>query len=454
MPTRVPVQFMTLSGGFKGTDQTVEIMSQLAMGPYGARSPKIQASAVKILRAAGVQPKDYVTEMVALHNYVRDRIRYTRDVIGQETLYPPEYVMYQTQAGDCDDMSMLVAALVGSVGIPTRFKVIGQTPGSYSHVYLEAKPKDTWIPLDPIMRDKPAGWEAPASTAVISKTFPENTPDGLDTSMTRNVNGLGYHIADQRMVSHLSEDPGQAPPSPNYVQMDSMLDTDLPIESISNNQPAFPQNAHYDRVPAPTLMSRGPRLMDNTQVPAWAYARMQQDMDDQAAVENAAMAPMNGLGDLMGPNDIAAMSNMRVNGEMLSPNMQRPALAQTPEGIDTMFGRRGLVVRSDTGDRIIYHGLTALSERPPINPVRGLAGDQPGGALPGMGRLAGRNLGYLGHRGMNGPGMAALADDASGSPAPALVAAPAPTSGMSTATMGGLALLGVGVYMFLKRRRA
>jgi len=452
---QVPVRFMTLSGGFQGTDQTVALMSQLAMGPYGARSPKIQASAVKILKAAQVAPKDYTSEMVAIHNWVRDNIRYTRDVVGQETLYPPEYVMYQTQAGDCDDMSMLVAALCGSVGIPTRFKVIGQTPGSYSHVYLEARPQNDWIPLDPIMANKPAGWEAPASTAVISKTFPENTPDGLDTSMTRNMNGLGYYIGDQRMVSHLSEDPGQAPPSPNYVSMDSMLDTDLPIESISNNQPAFPQNANA-RVMGATLQRRGPQLMDNTQVPAWAYARMQQDQDDQYAAEHAAMAPMQGLGDLMGPDELAGIGHLAKLGDPVSPNMQRPALAQTPEGIDTQFGRRALVVRSDTGDRIIYHGLTALSERPPIAPVRGLAGMQRSGALPGMGRLAGRNLGYLGSRGMNGPGMGALADDAAGAPVVTGTAAPqAPTSHpFSGATVAGLALLGLGAYLFLKRKSA
>jgi len=66
---QVPVRFMTLSGGFVGTDQTVALMSQLAMGPYGARSPKIQASAVKILKAAQVAPKDYTSEMVAIHNW-------------------------------------------------------------------------------------------------------------------------------------------------------------------------------------------------------------------------------------------------------------------------------------------------------------------------------------------------------------------------------------------------
>lgn len=444
---QVPVQYMTLSGGFAGTDQTVALMSQIAMGPYGSRSPKINQLAVQILKSARVRGKDYIGEMVAIHNWVRDNIRYTRDVVGQETLYPPEYVAFTTQAGDCDDMSMLEAALLGSVGIPTRFKVLGQSPGSYSHVYLQARPGATqWISLDPIMSDKPAGWEAPPETRVISKTFPENTPDGLDTTMTRNMNGLGYHIADQRMVSHLSPDPGQAPPSPNYVSMDSMLDTDLPIESITNNQPAFPQNAHGNRVPPPTLQWRGAPLDNRSQMPAWAYARMQQDQNDQDSMEHAAMAPMNGLADLMGPDQLAALGDMAVNMEPVQGNMQRPSLAQVPEGIDTMFGRRGLVMRGDTGDRIIYHGLTALNERPPISAVKGLAGVVRSGALPGMG--------YLGGRFLSGPGLADLGDDAAPAPAPVAVYAAPASSGASAQTLLGIGLLALGGYLFLKRRRA
>src|ERR1700734_2463733 len=113
----VPVSFQTLPGGFQGTDDTVAKMQELAPGPWGSRSPKIHALALNIVNAAQVDEKDYVGEMVAIHNYVRDTIRYTRDVAGQETLYPPEEVAFNSQAGDCDDKCMLEAALLGAIGI-------------------------------------------------------------------------------------------------------------------------------------------------------------------------------------------------------------------------------------------------------------------------------------------------------------------------------------------------
>lgn len=51
--------------------------------------------------------------------------------------------------GDCDDASMLVAALLKSVGINVRFKAIGKlSDGSFSHVFAEYQTPDGWIPLD------------------------------------------------------------------------------------------------------------------------------------------------------------------------------------------------------------------------------------------------------------------------------------------------------------------
>ena len=136
----VPIQFMQVPNGFRGTDATVRLMSQLSHGRYGSRSPKIRALAINILRTRGVPEKQYKAEMNALYEWVRDNIRYTRDVAGQETLCPPEEIAFNSQAGDCDDKSVLLAGLLGSVGIATRYKTIGVTPTSYSHVYIQARP--------------------------------------------------------------------------------------------------------------------------------------------------------------------------------------------------------------------------------------------------------------------------------------------------------------------------
>lgn len=424
----VPVYYTLLSDGFRGTDQTVAIMRKLVTGQWGMRSPKIRALAINILRGAGVPEKDYAAEANALFVWVRDNIRYTKDVVGQETLCPPEEIAFNTRAGDCDDKAMLLVALLGAVGTQSRFKVIGVTPGQYSHVYLEALINGQWVPMDPIMARnvvsgmaaKPMGWEAPKAMVKVSKVFADNVPQG--NPMARSMNGLGY-IADNRIVSFLEPDPQNEPPAEGYVLMDSMLDTDLPIEAISNNMPAFPQNGAYPdgRMPAPGLPRMGARLRDQRLPSAAVSARIQADEAAQAAAEWQAGNPMNGLHDVMTP-DMLSDVGAGIHDARPQANMQRPALAQTPEGIDTMFGRRALVMRGDKGDRIIYRGLMALNERPPIRTVRGTAGlgADPSGSLPGMG-----HFGYLAGRGMSGPGMADLADDAQAPAAPVVVAAPA-----------------------------
>jgi hypothetical protein len=113
----VPVEYRLLEDGFRGTDSTVELMRQLTTGQYGSRSPKIRALAINILKQARVPEKNYPAEMVAIHNWVRDNIRYTRDVHGQETLCPPEEIAFNTKSGDCLDGDTRLLT-------PTGFKAI------------------------------------------------------------------------------------------------------------------------------------------------------------------------------------------------------------------------------------------------------------------------------------------------------------------------------------------
>ena len=178
----------TLSTGKRGTAETVAIMARLAMGRWGARSERIRALALAILRQAGVPGKAYEAEVAAIHRWMQTTIRYTRDPVGQETVQTPEHTAFVLQAGDCDDFSVLEAALLGALGHPTRFVTIGYTPRAFSHVYLEVQVRGRWIPLDPIMADKPVGWEAPGP--VLRKVFPINRADGFDPA-AENLDGLG-----------------------------------------------------------------------------------------------------------------------------------------------------------------------------------------------------------------------------------------------------------------------
>src|SRR5271168_89229 len=95
----IDVIYGTLAPGEEGVDTTVQTMSKLAKGIWGSRSPRIRAKAINIINAADVADKDYYGMAEAIHNWVRDQIRYVRDPIGaddqgftvnQETLSTPE----------------------------------------------------------------------------------------------------------------------------------------------------------------------------------------------------------------------------------------------------------------------------------------------------------------------------------------------------------------------------
>jgi len=91
--------------------------------------------------------KNWSLQAAAVHAFVRDRIRYTRDVRGVETLQTPIQTLRLGQ-GDCDDKSMLVAALLESIGHPTRFVAVGFTPGTFSHVFPQTKIGGKWVTLE------------------------------------------------------------------------------------------------------------------------------------------------------------------------------------------------------------------------------------------------------------------------------------------------------------------
>ncbi len=193
----IPVSRSILSQGEKGIDETVEKMVDMAKGEYGARSAKIRALAINILNRAHVANKDYYGMIEAVHNWVRDTIRYIKDPIGQETLSFPEETAFNSKAGDCDDMTILEMGILGSLGIQSYPVVVGTQPGRYSHVYLHAlvppgkgRYAGKTIAADPIMREWSLGKEAPAHTVKAKKLYSELA--GLDMDLGAYATGPAY----------------------------------------------------------------------------------------------------------------------------------------------------------------------------------------------------------------------------------------------------------------------
>lgn len=137
-----------------GTHETLKIMGGLVK--QFKRDPMIRDTAISL--TAHLRPRDWTGQVRVLYEYVRDQIRYTRDVLGVETIQTPPVTM-DLEAGDCDDKSTLLAALLQSIGHPTRFVATGyRSLQSFSHVYVETLLGERWVPLDPTTT-KPFGWE-------------------------------------------------------------------------------------------------------------------------------------------------------------------------------------------------------------------------------------------------------------------------------------------------------
>lgn len=105
-----------------------------------------------------VPPKDYRGEISAIQQWVKDNIRYTRDVWNVETLKDPIALLNSAQ-GDCDDQALLVAALAASVGFEPRFHAIGFRPYEFEHVFAEVRlgGPNSWVSVE-TTEPVPIGW--------------------------------------------------------------------------------------------------------------------------------------------------------------------------------------------------------------------------------------------------------------------------------------------------------
>lgn len=141
-----------------GKDGIIETMRQMRrIVREWKKSMIIRNLALQLV--SDLPSKKWSAEINALFFFVQNNIRFVRDINGVETLQTPDVTLTLGQ-GDCDDQSILLAALLESIGHPARFVAVGFSPEFYEHVFVESKLGVGWIPLDPTEKH-PAGWYPP-----------------------------------------------------------------------------------------------------------------------------------------------------------------------------------------------------------------------------------------------------------------------------------------------------
>lgn len=134
---------LTISNGANGTRETLKLMTDITR-TFKA-TPAIRELALKL--TANLPQKKWLAEVRAIHRFVRDHVRYVKDIRGVETIQTPVQTL-RLGCGDCDDKAILAASLLESIGHPTRFKAVGFSRGHFAHVYPETRIGGRWVSVE------------------------------------------------------------------------------------------------------------------------------------------------------------------------------------------------------------------------------------------------------------------------------------------------------------------
>lgn len=141
-----------IPNGESGTRATLKAMGEIVNQYKKVRA--VRELALRIIQ--DVPAKRWRLEVQAIFDFVKSNIRYTKDVRGVETLHSPIQLLRLKQ-GDCDDMSILAASLLESIGHPTRFCAVGINGSNFCHVFAQTKIGGKWVTLECTKEDYSLG---------------------------------------------------------------------------------------------------------------------------------------------------------------------------------------------------------------------------------------------------------------------------------------------------------
>lgn len=184
-------------GWYRGTDRhRVKLLRRMAK-EYG-RDPRMRAFVVKhVLAPAGVTfpSRQFKAQARAILSWVQGNIAYLNE--PGELIQSPWQTL-KVASGDCDDGSLLIAAMAESIALGNRFILGGKTSSGRSVRWAEGKPQPGGGPkYFHIFVD--LGWPALKPTTWMSAESTMNVPLGHDVtrhgvpaSVARGVDVSGW----------------------------------------------------------------------------------------------------------------------------------------------------------------------------------------------------------------------------------------------------------------------
>jgi len=173
-PVRVAVTWQPAEDELR-TASTVELMARYIREDSHDEAVRAAADACVAGISAGSTAERIRREAEAIWRCVKEHVEFVPDSATAELagypedtealIRPADLIRMPRPRGDCDDFTMLLAAMLRSRGIPVALRTVAADPHHpdvYSHVYVVAYSPDGEIPLDASHGPHP-GWEPPAA---------------------------------------------------------------------------------------------------------------------------------------------------------------------------------------------------------------------------------------------------------------------------------------------------
>ena len=115
----------------------------------GSQDPFIRELTINILKAYGTREKDAMDEISAIFDWVKRNIKYVKDVICRDSYHTAARIV-KMQVADCDDFTILLNSMLGSIGYQTGARIITVDPAKgFHHIYSIIRiPQGRWVALD------------------------------------------------------------------------------------------------------------------------------------------------------------------------------------------------------------------------------------------------------------------------------------------------------------------
>lgn len=158
-------KIVTIGTGSRGIYNTLKVMRGVIIDSNNRHFTRELALSI----ISGCQPHNYKCEAERIQQYIHSRILYVRDIKGVETIATPEKTV-EYGRGDCDDMVILAASLLRSIGFDVIMLAVGFNNALFSHVLLEVEISGKWVAME-LIEPLPLGAYPPAITSRLTKSI-------------------------------------------------------------------------------------------------------------------------------------------------------------------------------------------------------------------------------------------------------------------------------------------